>query len=93
MRRDVANIPHIGIDEYSCVLVYPDRWNQIFCEFIEILTPLFRGLMGEPEKKVDIGLFADSRWAFFVDSNNPDITYIFQVRLLLVVAHEVHEAW
>jgi hypothetical protein len=44
--------------------------------------------MGKSEEKIDIGLIADSRWTFLVDPNNLDVTDIFQVDLLLVIAHQ-----
>jgi hypothetical protein len=46
-------------------------------------------LMGESEEKIDIGLFADSRWPFLVDPNNLNVADIFQMGLLLVIAHQV----
>jgi hypothetical protein len=46
-------------------------------------------LMGESEEEIDIGLFANSRWALLVDPNNLYVTDIFQVGLLLVIAHQV----
>ena len=87
-RCNAIHIPHIGVDKDPHVVVYLYRWIRILCEFVEILTALFWSLMGKSEEKIDIGLIADSRWTFLVDPNNLDVTDIFQVDLLLVIAHQ-----